>query len=341
MSKYFDETLKLNNLEVALGSSPWSAAERVPGKTALPKGPALRLGNGQRSSIALSKTLRQQFTESDALGTFQESYRVLRTRLLRLQSERGLRSVVVTSSTKGEGKSAVSLNLAFSCAQLPEMKVLLIDSDIRSCGLSRLLNTPAGPGLPGVLLQESEPAEAILATDLPNLHFLPSNSTSIPPAELLASRRWSELIASCAETFSLVIVDAPPILNLTDADLIAAPCDGVLLVVRSQETRTDFLQRAASQVDSRKLVGVILNGAEGDRDTYTYGYAKAAAAPPPRRVPIVSRLFGSNGSDKQSHSSPAVVSTKQPASPSPQRDAVVGQPKTQSSDAAARKEQTS
>jgi capsular exopolysaccharide synthesis family protein len=324
MSKYFDETLKLHNrdLTVALAFSDTSAAESLFRKTAPPRAAAaLRLGSGPRTSIALAQTLRHQFTEHDALGTFQESYRVLRTRLLRLQSERGLRSVVVTSSTKSEGKSAVSLNLAFSCAQLPEMKVLVIDSDIRSCGLSRLLDAPKGPGLSSVLSQKSEPEEAILATDLPNLHFLPCDSSPIPPAELLAGRRWSELIASCAETFSLVIVDAPPVLNLTDVDLIAAPCDGVLMVVRAQQTRTDLLQKATSQVDSRKLIGVILNGADEDRDTYTYGNASATARPILRPVSIVSRLFGRDGSEKHHNSLSAEPTPSQPAPPSLQPEA--------------------
>ena len=326
MSKYFDETLKLNSLPVALGSALRSGAEgltteRLSGIATSSRGFALDLGKGQRASIALSRALRQEFTECDDLGTFQESFRVLRTRLMRLQAKRGLRSVVVTSSTKGEGKSTVALNLAFTCAQLPEMKVLLIDADIRSCGLSQLLDAPKGQSLPEVLLQKAEPDEAILATDLANLYFLPCDVTSIPAAELLASRHWSELIASCAETFSLVIVDAPPILNLTDADLISAPCDGVVMVARSHETRTDFVQKATRQIDLRKLVGVILNGVAVERDTYTYGYGKAIPESTSRPIPVVSRLFGRNESDKSEEGPSAVAPPAQPATPSLPSDA--------------------
>jgi len=318
MSKYFDETLKLNNLPVALGSPLRSGAEGLPteqlsGIAASPLGIALNLGKGQRASVALSRALRQEFTGSDDLGTFQESFRVLRTRLMRLQAKRGLRSVVVTSATKGEGKSTVSLNLAFTCAQLPEMKVLLIDADIRSCGLSQLLEAPKGQTLPEVLLQKAEPDEAILATDLANLFFLPCDVTAIPAAELLASRHWSELIASCAETFSLVIVDAPPILNLTDADLISASCDGVVMVARCQESRTDLVQKATRQIDSRKLVGVILNGVAVERDTYTSGYGKALPESTSRPI---SRLFGRNESDKSEEGPSAIEPPAQPATPS-------------------------
>lgn len=321
MSKYFDETLKLNSLAVTSGPTSRSATEPLSGMTTSSRGFALGLRKGQRTSVALSAALRQEFTQCDDLGTFQESFRVLRTRLLRLQSQRGLHSVVVTSSTKGEGKSTVALNLAFTCAQLPEMKVLLIDADIRNCGLSQLLGAPKGPGLPEVLLQEAEPDEAILASDLPNLYVLPCDVTSISAPELLASRRWSELIASCAETFSLVIVDAPPILNLTDADLISAPCDGVVMVARSHETRTDFVQKATDQIDSRKLIGVILNGVGVERDTYTYGYGKPIPESKPRLGPVVSRLFGRNHSDENEEGPSAVALPAQPSTPSLSCDA--------------------
>ena len=331
MSKYFDETQKLNSLPVALGFALRRGAE---GPTSS-RDFAIDLGKGQRTSIVVSRALRQEFTECDDQGTFQESFRVLRTRLMRLQSKRGLRSVVVTSSTKGEGKSTVALNLAFACAQLPEMNVLLVDADIRSCGLSQLLGAPKGQSLHEVLLQTAEPDEAILATDLPNLYFLPCELTSIPSAELLASRRWSKLIASCAETFSLVVVDAPPILNLTDADLISAPCDGVVMVARSNETRTDLLQKATRQIDLRKLVGVILNGVEVERDTYTYGYGKAIPESTSRSIPVVSRLFGHNDSDKSEDGPSVVLPPAQPAEPSLPSDVVRSKTPTEAASAPA------
>jgi Mrp family chromosome partitioning ATPase len=109
-------------------------------------------------------------------------------------------------------------------------------------------------------------------------------------------------------------------LNLTDADLISAPCDGVLMVARSHETRTDFVQKATCQIDSRKLIGVILNGTAAGPDTYTYGYNKPTPESTPRPIPVVSRLFGRNDSDKNNRSS-AVVPPVQPATPSLPRDA--------------------
>jgi capsular exopolysaccharide synthesis family protein len=313
MSRYFEETLKSNDSVGTRHPTPWMSADRVSEKTKTTPSPSstVCLRNSQRPSIELSTAVREQYTQCDDLGTFQESFHLLRTRLSRLQAKQGLRSVVVTSSTKGEGKSTVALNLAFTCAQLPEMNVLLIDADIRGCGLSQILDVPKGPTLPEVLLQKAEPDEVILATDVPNLYLLPCALTPIPAAELLASRRWSELIASCKRTFSLVIVDAPPILNLTDVDLISGPCDGVILVARSQETRTDFIQKASRQIDLKKLVGVVLNGTAAGLDTYSYSYGYAK---PPESVPrftspiaIVSHLLGFNDGNKHEDGRSAAV----------------------------------
>jgi capsular exopolysaccharide synthesis family protein len=301
MSRYFEEAVKSNDSVATLHTTPWRSVDRISERTTSSPSSPVGLRNSQRPSIDLSATVRQQYTQCDDLGTFQESFHLLRTRLSRLQAKQGLRSVVVTSSTKGEGKSTVALNLAFTCAQLPEMNVLLIDADIRCCGLSQMLDVPNGQALPEVLLQKAEPDEAILATDLPNLRFLPCALSPIPAAELLASRRWSELIASSKQTFSLVIIDAPPILNLTDVDLISGPCDGVILVARSQETRTDFIQQASRQIDIKKLVGVILNGTAVGLDTYSYsyGYGKPSESVPRFISPIamVSHLLGISDSD--------------------------------------------
>jgi Mrp family chromosome partitioning ATPase len=117
-----------------------------------------------------------------------------------------------------------------------------------------------------------------------------------------------------------VIVDAPPILNLTDADLISAPCDGVVLVARSHETRTDFVQKATGQIDLKKLIGVILNGTAAGPDTYTYGYNKATPEYTPRPLSIVSHRFGRNDSDKNEDGSSAVVPPDQRRTSSLPRD---------------------
>jgi capsular exopolysaccharide synthesis family protein len=206
------------------------------------------------------------------LDAAREAYRSLRTRLLRSCEERSVRSLVITSSTQGEGKTLTSLGLATCCAQLHDTKILLIDADIRTQGLSRLVGSPAGPGLCEIIAGQGELSEAICETDLPNLSFLGSGASSTSPTEVLASERFREIIETCSEQFKLVIVDSPPVLNLADADLIAAACDGVLMVVRAQATAREVLEKSIAQIDNKKLLGSVYNASEVIQRQYKYTY---------------------------------------------------------------------
>ena len=277
MSKFFDETLKARNVAVPVESLKFASipelAEISPGipRSVVQDVGDVRLEECGKIEIRLADVFRAQFLGSDTLEAAAESYRALRTRLLRLRSAQGLRSIVVTSAVQGEGKSLTSLNLALCCAQLHDMRILLIDGDIRSYGLTRLIGSLHVPGLSEVLAGKCEPEKAILATDLPNLYVLPAGTPSMPPPELFASRRWQELIGWCNESFKLVLVDSPPVLNLADVELITAPCDGVLMVVRAQQTRRDALQKSASQIDAKKLLGIVYNATvQGSHHRYQY-----------------------------------------------------------------------
>jgi protein-tyrosine kinase len=280
MSKFFDESLKsltsaelLENLKVA------SVPDLAELSTAAPENPAKDISDSEleqceKIEIPLAEVFRAQFQGSETLEAAEESYRALRTRLLRLRSAQGLRSIVVTSAVQGEGKTLTSLNLALCCAQLRDMRVLLIDGDIRSNGLTRLIGSPLAQGLSEVLAGKCEPEKAVLATDLANLYVLPAGTPSMPPPELFAGRRWQELIGWCNESFKLVLVDSPPALNLADVELITAACDGVLMVVRAQQTRRDTLRKSASLIDAKKLLGVVYN-ATAEESHHQYRYAGA------------------------------------------------------------------
>lgn len=189
-----------------------------------------------------------------------ESYRALRTRLMRMQAVEGLRSLVLTSAFPGEGKTLIALNLALCYAQLHGMRVLLVDADLRTRGLSRLLGPTAGPGLAGILGGRAQAEQAILATHLPNLYVLEAGTPSVSPPELFSGSEWKEFVGWTSESFKLILVDSPPVLPLADFELIAAGCGGVLVVVRASHTQREVLQRAVKAVDSKKLRGVILNG---------------------------------------------------------------------------------
>lgn len=199
-----------------------------------------------------------------------ESYRALRTRLMRLQRETGLRSIVMTSAMPGEGKTLTALNLALCCAQLHDSRILLIDADLRTHALTDLLGAPQAPGLAEILAGQAEPERAILAANSPSLHVLGAGKASVSPPELFAGQRWKDFIGWCSESFNIILVDSPPILPLADFELIAGGCDGVMMVVRAQTTRRDLLRKAMGQVDRKKVIGTVFNGAKTKKSDHYY-----------------------------------------------------------------------
>jgi capsular exopolysaccharide synthesis family protein len=213
-----------------------------------------------------------------------EAYRSLRTRLVKRQTEKGTRSLVISSAEQGEGKTLTSLNLALCYANIQNWPVLLIDTDLRTRGLSRLLGDPESPGLAKILESGNPYQSAILATNSPNLYFLPAGTANTSPPELFSQDRWKEFVGWCAESFRLVIIDAPPVLGLADFELISAPCESVLLVVRARKSERDALAKMRHQLDAKKLVGVVLNFASDPQNKkyyrygYGYGYGQKEAA---------------------------------------------------------------
>ncbi len=276
MSKFFDQALKARDATLAPDAPKLVGVREFLESAASPDAPLLdpgvsRLEECRTLQMPLANYLQGQFKGSAALEPAEESYRALRTRLLRLRSSQGLRSIVLTSAVPGEGKTITSLNLALCCSQLHDMRTLLIDADVRTHGLSRRLGCHPGRGLAEVLSGECEPDQVILATDVPGLHVLGSGSSGGAPAELFASRKWQEFIGWCNESFGLVLVDSPPILNLADVELILAACDGVVMVVRAQHAKRAALQKCAGQLDPNKLLGVVYNAVEtGRRHRYHY-----------------------------------------------------------------------
>jgi capsular exopolysaccharide synthesis family protein len=281
MSKFFNETLKARNETLPLDGFNLTQEAEPPAASSVPVGidPGLensRLKDCREIVVPIAKLVEEQFAGSDSLESAQESYRALRTRLMRLRAERDVRCIVVTSSVQGEGKTHTSINLAQSCAQLHGMRVLLLDADIRTCGLSRALSLPPCPGLGEVLSGQCEIEQAMVATDNPNFYLLSAGSTTLPPAELFAGSRWKEFMGWCKGFFELILVDSPPVLELADVDLIAAACDGVLMVVRAHHTKRELLHKSAAQLNPKKFLGLVYNAVEnGLHNRYPYRTYKA------------------------------------------------------------------
>jgi capsular exopolysaccharide synthesis family protein len=240
---------------------------------------AARLENCR--SIRLPRTEERSFLVSQYNPTMQsavEAYRTLRTRLVKQQTRNGARSLVITGSTQGEGKTLTTFNLALCYAKIENWPVLLVDADLRTRGLSNLAGDPDSPGLAEILENGGSYQSAILRTDVPNLYLLPAGETTTSPSELFSGQRWKEFMGWASESFRLVLVDSPPALNLADFELIAARCESVMVVARARKTAKESLAKVLAQVDPRKMAGVVFNAAEEPADNGYYRYTAAAKA---------------------------------------------------------------
>ena len=190
-----------------------------------------------------------------------EAYRSLRTSVKFLSLDASVKTILVTSAAASEGKTVTSANLAAVLAQRGD-RVVLVGADLRRPRVHRLFGAPQSPGLTNVLLGDASPASAIYAVEeVPGLHVMAPGSTPPNPAELLDSSRTRDLFALIADTYNSVIIDAPPVLPVTDAQILAGVADGVLLVVAYRETSRRGLARAIEllgQVDA-PLIGSVLN----------------------------------------------------------------------------------
>jgi len=201
-----------------------------------------------------------------------ESYRSLRTKLMHFQSTQGVRSIVISSAIPGEGKSVSSFNLALSLAQLESQRVLLVDGDIRTAGLSGTLGVADQPGLADVLSGHAKFTDVIRSTNIPRLYVVGAGQLTGAAADLFAGSKWPDFVGNGNELFDMVVVDSPPILGLADFELITAGCDGILIVVRARKTKRDILSEIRHHLEGKAVLGVILNGQKQQSRRYGYGY---------------------------------------------------------------------
>jgi capsular exopolysaccharide synthesis family protein len=189
-----------------------------------------------------------------------EQYRIIHTRIFHQLP--GSSITVISSPGMGDGKTVTAVNLAAALAHKSEDKIILIDADLRLSRVHERLGIPKTPGLAEVLSGACTLEDAMLRVEqLPNFYILPAGQAEANPTELLDSSNWRALLARLREEFRRTIVDSPPVEAVADYDLIAANCDGVVLVVRPDHTSRPLLARALTKVRG-KLIGVLINDVE-------------------------------------------------------------------------------
>jgi len=204
-------------------------------------------------------------------ANFSEAFRGLRTNVMFSFAEQGARSIVVTSTGPGEGKTTVACNLAMGMAMAGQ-RVLLIDADMRRPRVHEALKVQREPGLSNLLVGAAKANEVMRTTTVPNLYVLPAGTTPPNPAELLGSKRFADLLQSLRDHFDLVVIDTPPVMAVTDAAVIGYRATGVLFVAAADVTNRHAAQTALDQLEHARVrfLGAVLNRVDLEGNPYYY-----------------------------------------------------------------------
>ena len=201
-----------------------------------------------------------------------EFYRLQTSLKFALFSDVPIKSLMITSSVPGEGKTLCVSYLALAVSHVMDQKTLAIDADLRHPTLHRRFGLSNSMGLSNLIVDSVDIDQCIKDTDIRNLKVLPSGPMPPNPAALLASERMKALKDELESRFDFVLIDSPPLFPVSDAAILNALVDGSMLVVQAATTRRSLVQRAARILgeDKGKLLGVILNQAEEAVPKYVY-----------------------------------------------------------------------
>lgn len=247
---------------------------------------------GMGEGGAIPERYTRLITHFAPKSTLAESFRTLRTGVKFLCLEKGVKTILFTSATAGEGKSTSGVNLAIAFAQIGS-KTLLVDVDLRKPVVNKFFGIEREPGLSDIILGNYEWKETVrTVTDLmmgkltmeeimltpgfDNLNIITSGNIPPNPSEIINSQRMTEFISQVKAAYDIVIFDTTPILPATDATILGTKVDGVIILYRVGKIARGALKRAKTQMDHVRanVLGVVLNGLkpEVSADYQHYGY---------------------------------------------------------------------
>ncbi|MFF5396706.1 CpsD/CapB family tyrosine-protein kinase [Peribacillus butanolivorans] len=200
-----------------------------------------------------------------------EQYRIIRTNIQFSSVDKEIKTIVVTSAEPNDGKSTTAANLAIVLAQ-EEKKVLLVDADLRKPSIHYAFNLSNIHGLTSVLTKKMDLRKTILNSNVLNLDILTSGPIPPNPSELLNSKAMETAINELKGIYDYIIFDTPPVLLVTDSQIVANKCDGVIMVVASGKTNKQSAVKAKELLEKANtaLLGVVMNGMKSDTSNYYY-----------------------------------------------------------------------
>ncbi|MBK5484119.1 CpsD/CapB family tyrosine-protein kinase [Peribacillus sp. TH16] len=204
-----------------------------------------------------------------------EQYRLIRTNIQFSSVDKEIKTIVVTSAEPNDGKSTTAANLAIVLAQ-EEKKVLLVDADLRKPSIHYAFNLSNIHGLTSVLTKKIDLRKTISNSNVSNLDVLTSGPIPPNPSELLNSKAIETAINELKGIYDYIIFDTPPVLVVTDSQIVANKCDGVIMVVASGKTNKQSAVKAKELIEKTNtaLLGVVLNGIESNTSNYYYYQSK-------------------------------------------------------------------
>jgi len=221
----------------------------------------------KQQTISSSPKTLIAFTEPKSY--ISEQFKTIRTNIHFSLPDEEVKKIVVTSTTPGEGKSTIIANLGFVFAQEGK-KVLLIDADLRKPTLHSTFKLKNKKGLSNLLRNKVSFIDAIQETFIYGLYVLPSGPIPHNPSELLSSKAMDQFLEHMEKYFDIILIDVPPVLTVTDAQILANKCDGTVFVVNSGAVnRKEVIKAKNTLVNSKaKILGVVLNNYNEAKNNY-------------------------------------------------------------------------
>jgi len=201
-----------------------------------------------------------------------EQFRVLRNSIQALNPDGASHTLVLTSALRGEGKTVATMNLAAAMTELPGIQVLVVDADLHQPSIEESLGLPLRKGLADLLAGGVSLDNAVRATSVPGVSILGAGTLPKNPSQLLGSDRMRTVLDKLRQNYSYVLIDTPAAAGVSDASLLGAMADGILMVVRLGSTPRQFVQQTINVLESLggNVLGTCLTGAEEPDTTGDY-----------------------------------------------------------------------